>query len=323
MSVVESLASALTALVLTAGVAPAATLTAQGLLSGFNTIALGNLTASSETEGTVFVGGNLSSNGYGVNPKNLVSGTVGSVSGSLIVGGSVSGNPINVGAGNVVIGGTTSAIINRNGGGTLTTGATIDVAGVSSTLNAFSVYLSGLATTSGASISTADQNNKALTSGAGGTGALANIAILNLTAAQSTAFLGSGNLSSLNLTSGVTTIVNLAGTSAAITGNFNLNNTSVLFNFYEATTLTIGAAFGFGILAPKAAITTTGGGVNGVVVGNSITQSIEFRPLNGTAFSGTLPVQTSPVSAVPLPASALLLGAGMLGLAALRRRKSV
>jgi hypothetical protein len=29
------------------------------------------------------------------------------------------------------------------------------------------------------------------------------------------------------------------------------------------------------------------------------------------------------VSAVPLPASALLLGAGMLGLAALRRRKSV
>lgn len=65
MSLVKSLASALTALALTAGVAPAATLTAQGLLSGFNTIALGNLTASSETEGTVFVGGNLSSNGMG------------------------------------------------------------------------------------------------------------------------------------------------------------------------------------------------------------------------------------------------------------------
>ena len=41
-----------------------------GLLKSFNTIALGDLNASSETQGTVFVGGDLHSNGYTVSPDS-------------------------------------------------------------------------------------------------------------------------------------------------------------------------------------------------------------------------------------------------------------
>ncbi len=308
-----------TVLSLMAGSAGAATLDPAALLRDFNTIALGNLNGSSETEGTVFVGGNLVSNGYGVNPKNLASGTVGAVSGSLIVGGNVSGNPINVGAGNVVIGGTNSAVINRNGGGSLTTGASIDVADVATAMNGLSTYLSSFATTAGAMVNTADQNLKSLTSGAGGTGVLSGVAVLNLTTNQTAKLLGSGNLASLNLTAGVTTIVNLAGSNLTISGNFNQDNSTVLFNFYEATSLTIGNTFGFGILAPKADIFANAGGNDGVVVGKNITQRIEFRPLNNRNFTGNLPTQ---VSTVPLPAPILLLAGGLLALFGMRRRKA-
>ena len=318
MSVTKTLGLAVTALCLVSG-ANAATLDAAALLKDFTTIALGNLNGSSESEGPVFVGGNLSSNGYGVNPDNLANGHVGGASGSLIVGGNVSGNPVNVGAGDVVIGGSTSAIINRNGGGTLMTGASVDVAGVAAALNGLSGYLASFATTAGASVNTADQNLKSLNSGAGGTGVLTGIAVLNLDLAQTLAFLGGGNLASLNLVSGVTTIVNLAGTNLSINGNFNQDDSTVLFNFYEATSLTIGNTFGFGILAPKADIFANAGGDDGVVVGRNITQQIEFRPLHGKNFTGELPK----MAAVPLPASGVLLGLGLLGLTALRKRKSV
>ena len=136
--------------------ANAATLDAAALLKDFTTIALGNLNGSSESEGPVFVGGNLSSNGYGVNPDNLANGHVGGASGSLIVGGNVSGNPVNVGAGDVVIGGSTSAIINRNGGGTLMTGASVDVAGVAAAMNGLSGYLARLQARHGWRIHAAD-----------------------------------------------------------------------------------------------------------------------------------------------------------------------
>ncbi len=59
--------------------ASAATIDPAKMMATFNVISLGDLTASSETEGTVYVGGNLTSNGYGVNPDELADGTVGGV----------------------------------------------------------------------------------------------------------------------------------------------------------------------------------------------------------------------------------------------------
>lgn len=316
-----SIMGAVAALTLSALPLHAASIDAGDLLSGFNAIALGNLNASSETEGTLFVGGNLISKGYTVYTRTTGQVTLGGNTGALFVGGNITGGNVNVNnGGNVVVGGNVNATLNRNGGGTLTTGATIPVDDVKDALLDLSADLATYATTPGASVNTLDQNQKSLTSGAGGTGMFEHIAILNLTSAQGMSLLKGGTFKTLNRTPGVTLIVNIAGAGHDITTNFNILDTNVLFNFFEATKLDVKTTFNFGILAPMANITATGGGTKGVIVGNNITQSTEFRPDgNKDIFTGKLP-EPPEVNVIPLPAGVWLLLGGLGALAAVRRR---
>lgn len=309
------------ALICAAPVAQAATLDSLELLSGFNGIVLNDMTSTvSHVEGTLFVGGDLTaSSGFYVNNRGLADGTVDNVSGALIVGGNITNGLNDGGQGAIVVGGTVTGPVSAGSNARLTTGATIAVNDVAASLTELSSALSMYSDTAGASVDSSDPNLKSLTSGAGGAGELEDIAIINLDAAATMAFLSGGNLANLTLDTDVTTILNLAGDNITLSGNFNQDESSVLFNFFEATNLQINATFGFSVLSPYADVVLGSGGMDGTLVANNLDQRVELRPYGTTGvFDGTLPAPQVP--AVPLPAAVWMLLAALGGLGVMGRR---
>jgi choice-of-anchor A domain-containing protein len=280
--------------------AQAAPLSAADLMGEYNLIVLGNATASSETEGTVYVGGNLTASGpYGVNPDGLANGSLG---GTLVVGGDLNGEA-RLFSGDAAIGGAINGTLYNNGGGTVTQGASIDTAAVAAAALQLSADLAALSDTGG---SITGGQNAVFNSVAGADG----VAVFNITSAF---FSG---VSSLNFnTGGITTVINVTGANPFLGGGFNFNGSfpDVVFNFVDATNLTVSTAFGASILAPLADAVINGGRTQGSVVVGSLVQTVE---IDGPLFDGDVPV-----SEVPLPAGAVLLLTGLAGLGAAKRRK--
>lgn len=151
----------------------ASTINTTDMMASFNVITLGALAASSETEGTVYVGGSLTTTGYGVNNDRLKEGTVGGITGSLIVGGSVTGS-INVQIGAVRIGGTNTATINQNGTGSVQSGVSgIPTGDVTAAFRKLSTDLAARSDTPGAEARADDENDLTVISGTGGSDGVA------------------------------------------------------------------------------------------------------------------------------------------------------
>lgn len=272
----------------------------------FNTIVLNDHTASSETEGLVFVGGNMISNGYTVNTQSTdpIADFGGGVRGRLIVGGNVSGGDVNAGGGGggAYIGGT--ATTNLNNFGTVTTGqGGVPVQQVRDTFTSLSADIAAILDTPGSVFNTADQNNLSITSVPGEDG----IAVVSVAGSA----LATGTFTGVNAPPGATTIVNVSGQTVNIGMNANTTFPNVLFNFYEALTVSYTGPFNFSALAPLANVTA--GNQNGTLVAWNLNQIGEIRR---PPFAGELP----PPGVVPLPAPALLLLSALAGLAVLRRR---
>ncbi|ALU89065.1 hypothetical protein Hrubri_1872 [Herbaspirillum rubrisubalbicans M1] len=330
------------------GVAHAATtsLTDAQTLQQFNLVVLGNATSYSHVDGRAWIGGSLTGGDYvehmGDTPASYYAGltVMGSASnvhvnglgsyiggsftnsiinnGSSYVAGSVSNSNLN---GPAYVAGSSSGS-NFNGGRASTPTALMqtnqDAAGstnFASTLGSVSNRLKQAAANSAVSVSGNRATFNAVANAKG-------VAVFNLDNATSAAVFSAGEFS-FAANGASTIIINSSVSSAVIDANFlggqaQSLGKSILWNFYNANSLTINSQFGGSILATHASLTNNQNIEGGVFV-NSLTQKGE---LHLQPFTGNL----AAVAPVPEPDEYVLMLAGLalvVGVATLRRRRVV
>ncbi|WP_348010986.1 collagen-binding domain-containing protein [Roseateles sp.] len=328
--------------------AQAVPLTATEIIQNFNVVTLGDFAMASDgtshVEGLTFVGGSLTgpstSWAYGEPNQHNVASYAGfagltvlgnaskvRVQGGATVLGSFSNSEVQ--NGNTVAG--SMANVNINGGGqsyALDTGLGNWTAAAAQERKAtalgtdFSALLHGA---SGAFKSLADTGSTVANNGfgkltftavAGSDGvAVFNLAGLSglLTSAGEFDFVLGAGVDSVVLNSDLaigTLHANFLGGSAINAGS------KLLWNFYDASNITITAQFGGSILAPDAVISNPGSSANleGGIFVNSIVQGSEIHQ---RGYVGGVPA----VTAVPEPESWLMLAAGLLVMGYLRLRQ--
>jgi choice-of-anchor A domain-containing protein len=290
-------------------IATATPLSAASLLSGYDVLIFNGFNATGSSSAVpIEIGGNASTSNFTFYPSanTAVSGNYGTVvGGNLTMTG---GTPSPV----TYVGGTASLTTTNCNTGCVQTGGTspVNFSGLQSQYQTESTYLAGLAT-NGTSVSQFG--------GLYFTGTTANqsLYVFSIDASQLTSgyfqFSGTGN---------GTVVVNVNGsipsTSSVANSSFSgLNDSNLLFNFYNASQVTFGS-FGASLLAPNATINGNAGSFQGMLVAASFNGSSTSTSF-GTAdlFTGGLP------TAVPEPGSASLLILGVLtalGLARSHRR---
>ncbi|QDU91062.1 hypothetical protein Pla175_44790 [Pirellulimonas nuda] len=316
-------------LALIAGVAVAALGSTESPAAGifdYNLVSFGDVSLTSEVEGASFIGGDLlgGSANFGIAQNNIVA--------LRLVGDIVGSAPRSIGSGNdAQVGGDNAggAIINLSGGvyyydsaaipGVVQAGTATPVAGLKNDLqtlggdllsqaNAAQALLGGLPAT-GPNPAIVMNGNPVFSAVPAGPN---NVAVFSIDDALFETNLGSIGL---NFNGADTVVFNVSGADINLTqgtGNFvgGFNDASagkILFNFYEAQTITINRQFYGAILSPDADLSAVAGAIDGSVIVSSLSSSVEIHL---PTFSGNVPV--------PEPSSLALLGLG--GLAALSRR---
>ncbi len=328
--------------------AHAGALTALEVLQQFNLVTLGNDSTSSHVDGRSYIGGTLSGSGavFGMHPNTTpasaytaltVAGSgsgfqvtaggltaLGSVSnatvnnGAAAIAGSASNSNFN-GSGGAYIQGASSGV-NKNSGNLSPSAAGAQFATAGSTdfaavLKAASTALSSFASTGSYwTVSGSKVTFHAVANSAG-------LAVFDLTAVDDTLLAMSefdfdlGNATSVLFNSDVATAnisANFLGGSAQAIA------TKTIWNFYDATSLTLNSQFGGSILATGATLKNSNNIEGGVYV-NQLQQSGEIHQ---QAYTGSWP--TGPqgnATPVPEPASLALVVAALGAAAAARRRR--
>lgn len=318
-NIVLAVSAALSSIIV--AVAPAhAVPSASDLLTGFNALVSGNFTTSSESEGPIVVGGNLSGSGT-VQSFGTPLGTDLAGFGSINVYGSAGTAHYNANGLTVKIGGA-NAGSNFPGAASVQYGATFPQSSASlfGTLATLSTALDGLAATSApASLPAANSNNAVLTATKATVGGFADVAVIDIAAS----LLGSYTGLAVNLNGANTVIVNVTGN---FTGKPNFMNgaawrRSVIWNFVDATSVNFGSQGMQGtVLAPFATVRNNNPIDGALFAANYIgTGELHYQPFSGNKdFIDSFGPQPAPLP-VPEPASLALLGAGLAGLAAARR----
>ncbi|AVR99081.1 choice-of-anchor A family protein [Pseudoduganella armeniaca] len=317
--------------------AAAAPLTATQVLNQLNVVSLNTIDSTSHVDGRTWAGGSVNGGDYGQHlsqaPASAYAGLSvgGSASnlhvngGGAVVNGSLSNATINSGVA-VVKGGASSTNFNgaayvagaaawNNYNGGLVTAPTAAMqaadSAASSTnfkqvLTKLSTSLNGLAATG----STVDvSGNKAVFNAKAGAN---GVAVFDLETIDEGLF--SVGEFEFHLNGASTMIFNTDVTSASINANFlggaaQAIGGKAIWNFYNASSLTLGSQFGGAVLATGATLTNWQNIEGGVFVNQLVQRGeIHLQPFTGT------------ISAVPEPAGVTLLLGGLAVLAARRRR---
>jgi choice-of-anchor A domain-containing protein/MYXO-CTERM domain-containing protein len=299
--------------------AASATASLAGPLGDFNALVFGNFSSgSSDVEGRLYAGGNVTLGSYSVGDK-LTGAQVGG--NTLVVGGDLTYTSGQVFHGNIVVGGSAAGVASNVYWGTVNNGYTItdnvgfanlpvDFVGEQARLTQASTQLGATAATGTANY----QWSQLFLTGDGSS----NTQVFNITAAQLSA---ATNIVVSGISDGTDVIVNVSGTSASWTNSgmdqfFERNRETVLFNFFEADSLHLGGIGVQGsILAAGADITSDYGVVWGQVVGASWSGHVQ---INDVTYEGPFPEPPTPDTPTPAPAS---LGLFLLGLFAARRMR--
>lgn len=309
-----------------------------GAAAGYNVFVFSDFTEyNTDAQGTMAVGGNF-------NPANggsfTIAGTQSNAAGTydLVVGGNFTMTGNSMGGGDIYVGGNmtwndptlphnayVAGNFSNNSWGS--TGGSVYYEGSYSSTGTLShqQVASGsiaapinfvTAATSLDSLSTslaADSSNGTVSQSYSTwtlTGSDANLNVFNLTS-------GTYSGATINITApaGSTVIVNVPGTADSFnSGSINLTgvtDSNVIFNFSQATSLSIGSiAFDGTILAPLANFTGNWGQLNGELIANSAAGTTQ---INNDPFSGYLGLASNSggLSPAPEPATWLLFATGL------------
>ena len=284
--------------------------TNHGVLVGGNyTVGSINGAAAVDVGGNITGGGNLNlANGQVVNAGGNISASMNGSNASQTVnaGGSINGNA-------------NGAVFNRNLGAGWNAASTslataAEAATLTTNLGALSQALRGLTLASNPSFVTMGGQGPIFQAVNGGN----DFALLNI----SGGLLNSNEIAFTQSGGPMPIIINVSGTSINWRGNsvggYNASlNPFLIWNFYEATSLTIGGAMKHGsILAPLANLITSGVDLEGSIVVRNFTQSGQVHLGTYAGDSNYLP------NPVPEPGSWMMMIAGFGLVGAMMRRRA-
>jgi len=308
------------------GVASAFNLVALGTANaGGNTLLAGNIGTSADVEGRVAaanlvtvattIGSTLGSDPYG----SLADGY------AVVAGGGISAsNYFQINGGGNVYAPTNSASYNWNEnpkGSLISTGSSpVNFTSLRSTMDALTLELAALTPSGVVGAPTPKGGNPSWLVLAGTSKTLN---VFTVTAAQ---FASTNNPLDIEVPVGSTVIINVEGANVTLgagiyvngqqEGDGNNDDADILFNFADASTVSIDGQLDGAVLAPFA-IFTSGSQVGGTIIAAQIGQTGEVHNLE---FEGTLPAQDE----VPEPGTLSLMGIGLLFMGGLflRRRSA-